>query len=286
MRDRRNVTDYWWDRRVPGLSLLCADFTSHDYATHTHDAFVIAVTEAGGAQVASRGRIEAAGRDTLFVSNPEEPQAAWLGDSPRWRYRSFYLTQRAIDAVAGDLGIACVPHFTRNLIADPALIARLGRLHRTLQHDRDDFRARERLVDTVGALFRRHGSGGDRITPAPRDRVLADRVIALMRARCTEPLRLATLAQAIGLTSFQLIGLFKRTLGVTPHAFLVDVRLGRACRELRLGRPLADAALAAGFCDQSALSRHFKRRYGITPLQFAAAAHARNFVQYSPGTVR
>jgi len=26
-----------------------ADFTSHEYAPHTHDAFVIAVTEAGGA---------------------------------------------------------------------------------------------------------------------------------------------------------------------------------------------------------------------------------------------
>jgi AraC-like DNA-binding protein len=30
--------------------------------------------------------------------------------------------------------------------------------------------------------------------------------------------------------------------------------------------------LAAGFCDQSALTKHFKRWYGITPLQFAQAA--------------
>ena len=43
--DKRNVTRYWWDQHVPGLSLLHADFTSHDYPAHAHDAFVIAVTE-------------------------------------------------------------------------------------------------------------------------------------------------------------------------------------------------------------------------------------------------
>jgi hypothetical protein len=45
--DRNNVTGYWWDSHIPGLSLMSADFTSHDYATHTHDAFVIAVSEFG-----------------------------------------------------------------------------------------------------------------------------------------------------------------------------------------------------------------------------------------------
>jgi AraC-like DNA-binding protein len=35
--------------------------------------------------------------------------------------------------------------------------------------------------------------------------------------------------------------------------------------------PIADAAAAAGFYDQSALTGHFKARFGMTPLQFAAA---------------
>jgi AraC-like DNA-binding protein len=284
MRDGHNRTDYWWDPHVPGLSLLRADFTRHDFAAHTHDAFVIALTEAGGARFASRGLIGAMAPATLFVSNPEEPQAAWMGDNPRWRYRSIYLTRRAIDVVARALGVEHVPYFTRNLFADGDLIARFARLHRALQHrrgpgGRDDFRTHELLIGTLGTLFARHGSGAARIAAAPRDRALVDRAVALMRAHCDADLRLDALAHATGLTSFQLIGLFKRTVGLTPHAYLVDIRLGRACRELRLGRPLADSALAAGFYDQSALTRHFKRRYGITPRQFAAAARSRNFSQ-------
>ena len=38
--------------------------------------------------------------------------------------------------------------------------------------------------------------------------------------------------------------------------------------------PIADAALASGFYDQSALTRHFKRSFGITPLQYQRAGAA------------
>lgn len=273
--DRRNVTRYWWDGRVPGLSLMRADFTTHDYALHTHDAFVVAVTEQGGARILSRNVEEEVCPARLFVSNPEEPQAGWMGRSRHWRYRSLYLMQPAIDVIARGLGIAAMPYFTRNVLADAELVDAIGRLHRLLEAGGDGFRADELLIDALGSLFRHHGSGGHRVACAPRDTVLVGKAVALMRARYADDLKLDALARDVGLTSFQLIGMFKRTVGMTPHAYLIDIRLGQACRALTRGHALAEAALAAGFCDQSALTKHFKRRYGITPRQLADAARAR-----------
>jgi len=284
--DRRNVAKYWWDRHVPGLSLLRADFTTHDYPSHTHDAFVIAITELGSARFKSRGTVETMSPATLFVSNPEEPQAAWMGDSQHWRYRSIYLTQPAIDSVATGLGINSVPYFTCNILGDPALIRRFHQLHQTLEDASDRMLEQESLLGAFADLFRRHGSGGNRVEPAPRDQALVRKIVAVMHDRSAEALQLADLAVIAGLTSFQLIGLFKRTVGLTPHAYLIHIRLNRACRLLRRGTPLAQAALDSGFCDQSALTRHFKRWYGITPLQFAGAARSpRNFSQYAPARV-
>lgn len=276
--DPGNRTQYWWDRHTSGLSLMRADFTTHEYPPHTHQAFVVAVTELGGCVIKSRGRVEEAHRAALFVFNPDEPHAGWMGRSRRWRYRSLYLTRSAIDAVAEGLGIETVPYFTENLFRDADLIEGFLSLHRALETSRDTFHERELLVDTFGRLFRRHGSGGGRIGAAPRDEALLRTAIDRMRGEYARDLRLHDLAEPLGLTAFQLIGLFRRTTGLTPHAYLTQVRLGAACRGLRRGLPIADVAAATGFYDQSALTRHFKRCYGITPRQFATAAATRRSI--------
>ena len=259
---------------MPGLSLLDADFTDHEYAPHSHEALVVAVTEDGGSIIRSRGVIEEARPSELFVFNPAEPHAGWMGKSRRWRYRSLYLTQSAIDAVTEGLGLDRMAYFTRNMVPDRDLIRGFLRLHRALEAGRDPFEERELLVGSFGVLLGRHGSGGGRIEPPPRDRARLDAVLDLIGDRFADSLRLEDLAVVAGLTTFQLIGLFKRTVGLTPHAWLTQVRLNEACRLLRRGVPPADVAAAAGFYDQSALSRHFKRCYGITPRQFATAAQA------------
>ena len=48
-------------------------------------------------------------------------------------------------------------------------------------------------------------------------------------------------------------------------------QLDRARRLMTAGTPLAEAALEAGFADQSHLSRQFKRAYGMTPARWRAA---------------
>lgn len=288
--DKRNLSRYWWDRHTPGLSLLSADFTTHAYPPHSHEAFVVAVTETGGSIIKSRGAVEEADAATLFVFNPAEPHAGWMGRSARWRYRGLYLAAPAIRELARGLGIERLPYFTRNRFADPDLIRGFLMLHKTLEEECDGFRARELLLDSFGRLFARHGSGGSRIAPAPRDRALVAEAVALMRAREQDSLHLEDLAGATGLSVFQLIGLFRRAVGLTPHAYLTQLRLSEACRQLRRGVRPAEAAAASGFYDQSALNRHFKRCYGITPLQFARAARGgsaaapRNFRQYDRGS--
>ncbi len=251
-----------------------ADFTTHEYPPHIHEALVVAVTENGGSVVKSRGQVEEATPATLFVFNPSEPHAGWMGWSERWQYRSMYLTQAALDQLAAGLGIERVPYFTHNIFADRDLIEAFMAMHCAIEEGRDVFHERELLVGSFGRLFQRHGSGGDRIPPAPVDRQLLASVKDRMHADYASELRLEDLAAEVGLTTFQLIGLFKRTVGLTPHAYLTQVRLNMACRRLRHAPALADVATGVGFYDQSALNKHFKRCYGITPTQFARAAAA------------
>lgn len=272
--DRHNRAEYRRAPRVPGLTLMHADFTTQEFSPHAHDALVIAVTEEGGSEIKTRGAVQRATAGTLFVFNPGEPHAGWMGWSDLWRYRSFYLTQSALDTVAQGLKVERIPYFSANLFTEADLIKAFVRLHRALSRNADHLREEELLIASFGKLFERHGSKPHGIALAPRDRTLLQRSIERMRQSYAEPLKLETLAAEVGLTKFQLIGLFNRHTGLSPHAYLTQLRLQAACRSLKAGIAPAEAAAEAGFYDQSALNRHFKRAYAITPLQYQASAFA------------
>jgi hypothetical protein len=218
--DPRNRTRYWNDSRVAGLSCLCADFTDHDYAPHFHEALVVAVTEAGGSEFRSRGEVHEATASALLVFNPAEPHSGRMARSKLWRYRGLYLTEPALDKVARTLGIDSVPYFTANVFSGADLIAAFLDLHQALQLGTDALLERETLVGSFGQLFRRHGSKRDKIPVARHDNDAVSRLRALMHERYCEQLTLEDMGLLVDLTPFQLIGLFKRTVGLTPHAYL------------------------------------------------------------------
>jgi AraC-like DNA-binding protein len=256
---------------VPGLGLLLADFTDHEYRPHLHSEMVVAVTETGGAVITSRG-VEAEARpERLFVLNPGEVQSARMGRSRRWVYRSFYFGEEALEDICRGLGLAKRPSFPSSAIDDKGLVAGFRLLHSALEQRRDVCEIREQLIQVFAHMFERCNTAVRSKDTGPADRARFSKLAAVVRTHRLDELRLEELAAVTDLTVFQLIRLFKRVAGLTPHAYLVQLRLDDARRHLRNGMPIAEAAMAAGFYDQSALTKHFRRSYGITPRQYVMA---------------
>jgi AraC family transcriptional regulator len=83
-------------------------------------------------------------------------------------------------------------------------------------------------------------------------------------------IQLPDLARAVHVSAFHLSRLFKQATGLAPHQYLIQVRVNAARALLDAGsgqRSLAEVASAVGFADQSHLTRHFKRQFGVTPKQ-------------------
>lgn len=83
------------------------------------------------------------------------------------------------------------------------------------------------------------------------------------------PFRVEDLASEMGVSSRQLRRIFKKEAEVTVVDFMTRSRVMRASELLRsTNLPIGDIAIQVGFCDQSALSRNFKKYLGCTPGQF------------------
>ena len=78
------------------------------------------------------------------------------------------------------------------------------------------------------------------------------------------------LEQVADLDRWTLARQFRIAFGTSPSRFRTLRRLDRVRRSIASGSSLADAAIEAGFADQSHMSRQFKLAYGVTPAKWAA----------------
>ena len=88
-----------------------------------------------------------------------------------------------------------------------------------------------------------------------------------IEANLDQPLRIETLAQLVGLSSYHFARMFKQSFACSPHQYVTERRLQRALADIRAQQPLQSIALQYGFSDQSHFSKAFKKRFGVTPLQ-------------------
>lgn len=85
-----------------------------------------------------------------------------------------------------------------------------------------------------------------------------------------ERFTLDDLARQAGVSRFHFARLFRVSTGDSPMAYLLKSRIERAKQMLlQDDRPVCEIAAALGFCDQSHLTRTFRRMTGLTPREFA-----------------
>lgn len=91
-------------------------------------------------------------------------------------------------------------------------------------------------------------------------------IIERMRSSPTDEFPIDALAREAGLSTVAFFDAFKRATGLPPHAFLIDVRIKAAARELEnLALTVADVAKRYGFSSPQHFATAFKRIMGISP---------------------
>lgn len=108
----------------------------------------------------------------------------------------------------------------------------------------------------------------------------------LADAHYTEPLGVDDMAAAAGLSRAHFSREFRRTFGVSPHAYLLTRRLERAAALLRnTDSSVAEICLAVGLQGIGSFTTSFKRAYGRTPTEYRASFPPATSKAMVPGCV-
>jgi AraC-like DNA-binding protein len=109
------------------------------------------------------------------------------------------------------------------------------------------------------------------IHPQRWQRPIVDEARSYLEANSADPVCLARLGRRAGVSPFALLRMFRAAVGLSPREYQTLIRVARAKRLLRDGKPIAQAAAETGFCDQTHLTRHFRRVVGMTPGRYLRA---------------
>ncbi|MGF6108648.1 helix-turn-helix domain-containing protein [Pseudomonas frederiksbergensis] len=137
-------------------------------------------------------------------------------------------------------------------------------LRRLLINPQPDRLALEQAALAFVGLANGQADTAQRLTPKAFSQVL-DQIAEQFH----QPLSLEQLAATYGQNELRFLRDFTRAIGLTPHAYLVEVRLQAARRLIeQTDLPLAAIALDAGFAHQSHMGSAFRKHLAMTPSQY------------------
>ncbi|MDR2249744.1 AraC family transcriptional regulator [Acinetobacter sp.] len=245
------------------ISLL----TEHSFPRHSHDYFGIGVITRGAQRSWSLvGQVEAGQGDVIIV-NPGEIHDGIPLDGPR-AWQMIYIQPEILkqELLAEGRSADAILH---PLVRDGLLSQRLLQLFKEMALPVVEHVALEEMLLFSLMHASRYHMLSERYQPTRCSSV--QRAKEYLDDMAEHTVTLSELAGLCDLSRFQLLRSFSREVGITPHAYLLQRRVCHARHYLQQGNSIIEAALRAGFADQSHLTRAFVRQLGITPSRYQKA---------------
>jgi AraC family transcriptional regulator len=101
------------------------------------------------------------------------------------------------------------------------------------------------------------------------------RAVEYIQDQLDTDLTVSGIAQAVCMSPYHFMRLFKESTGQSPHQYVIEARVRKAKELLATGKlTISEAAYHVGFVDQSHLTRHFKRLFGMPPKTFLSCGES------------
>lgn len=157
------------------------------------------------------------------------------------------------------------------MIRDPGVVGGLLGLHAVLEDPAAPILEREELLfSALARLILRHTGDPPAVGAAGNEGRAVQTAREYLEANSAGDVSPHSLAKECNLSPFYLSRSFSREIGPPPHVYLTGLRLRHAKRLISAGVSTGEAA--AGFADQSHLTRRFEGWFGVTPGRYAAGA--------------
>lgn len=238
------------------------------FPNHFHEYYVIGFVEGGKRHLWCRGQEYDLSAGDLILFNPRDNHCCAPLNGEVLDYRAVNIRPEAMrESVREMTGRDYMPRFTQNVVFQSDITRSVGDLYDGILKRAPRLQKEESLFFLLEQVLQEYATPFDEtalIGPNRQIQVLC----AYMDAHYAENITLDDLLSMVSFGKSYLLRSFTKQVGVSPYRYLQTVRLHRAKAFLEQGAPPVDAAVMAGFADQSHFTNFFKEFTGLTPKQY------------------
>lgn len=207
-----------------------------------------------------------------FIPAHQELEALWQAEI---ELLSIYLPPTLLERTVienSDRDFSKLELIDRLAIRDPFLEQLAYAFKNEIDNETSDRLYLESLQTMLCAHLLRHHCSTEIVTTEVSGGLSSSKLrqtIDYIQSNLERDLSLAQLANIAHVSSHHFGKLFKQSMGVTPHQYVLKCRIERAKKLLSNQKlTLTEISLATGFCHQSHFTNAFRRYTTITPRQY------------------
>jgi AraC-like DNA-binding protein len=268
--------EFWQDRRMPYVETRRSCFSRTCYKSHSHPTFSIgAIDEGNSVFQSSFGIAQEISAGTLVIVPAHIEHSCNPKPNEAWSYQMLHLDVSWLSQLylefqeqGFDLHL---PRHKPLIVKDESLYQAFTEMNEILfDSEKLIFEKEQSLLHCLIHVLLPHFI----LEEIQKSEYLYKDFLNLVNVIISSEnfISLEELAQQVGLSRYAIIRLFKANVGLTPHAFQINLKINQARESLKQGISLVELAVNLGFSDQSHFHKAFKAYTGVTPRQFQLAA--------------
>ncbi len=262
--------EVWRPQDLTQLELRRGFSVARAVPRHWHEEYQFCLVQFGGGELNYRGENLSTPPASIFMVHPGEVHANRPHDRFGCSYRMLLVNAEVVRRAAGEVQkkSSLLPFFPTAVTSDQDVIAQYLGLYTALEHPSSSLERQSLLLNLLVKLIVRFAENRPSPRPVGSERQAVKRACDYLVEHYAETVSLDTLAGVANLSPFHFHRVFTEHYGMPPHAYQTQLRITQAKALLRQGMAIPQAAVLAGFADQSHLTRHFKRLVVVTPGQY------------------
>lgn len=238
------------------------------FPNHFHDYYVVGFVESGARRLWCKGKTYDLAAGDLILFNPRDNHCCAPVNGEPLDYRAVNIPADVMQRAAKEItGREDAPYFSQPVVRQGEGTHALRALYDAVWRRAPALEKQEALLYLLEQLLFDYAVPlAQADLPGQSGQIRA--LCTYMEQHYADNITLDDLVSRTDCGKSYLLRLFAKQVGVSPHRYLQNVRLGQAKKLLEAGVPPVDAAGLTGFSDQSHFTHYFKDFIGLTPGQY------------------